>query len=96
MIKQLLPQQIVEKVSNLSFSNVSSYELMSFANGACTSFPTISDKNSQLKAQIIQIRDTQIRPLLEEDLLKEDRKIKFYNAKESLVLVMKEYLATNN
>jgi len=90
------PQQILEKVDKLTYSNTSSNELLSFATEACSTFSgqeTI-DTKSKFKDQIIQIRDKQIRPLFNEDLLAEEKKAMFSNAKESLTLLLKEYLKT--
>jgi len=99
MSNKIIHQQILEKVNRLAYSSTSNNELLSFATEACSSISDQEaidlDKKSKYKALIIQIRDKQIRPLFNEELLVEEAKVMFTDAKESLALFLKDYIRTN-
>jgi hypothetical protein len=96
MKNKKVTEQIFEKVNKLTYSDASSCELMSFSNSAC-SFILERDSigtQSKFKERFVQIRDKQIRPILESELLEEEKKILFTDAKENLTLLLQELLAT--
>lgn len=97
MKNKKVTEQIFEKVNKLTYSDASSCELMSFSNSACA---FILDRDSMgtqsgFKEKFVQIRDKQIRPILESELLEEEKKEMFTDAKENLTLLLQEYLATD-
>jgi hypothetical protein len=93
MNNKFKPQQILEKVGKLTYADISCYELLSFGNEAYSSIAG-NESNARLKARVQQIRDQQIRPLFSEELLVEERRVMFADAKENLTLFLKDYLAT--
>lgn len=95
MDNTLKHKQILDKVNKLAYADISCYELLSFGNEAYASISgnDANEINGSFKARIQQIRDQQIRPLFSEELLAEERKALFSNAKKNLALSLKDYLA---
>lgn len=85
-------RQILEKIDKLTYAEISCYELLSFGNEAYASIAA-NEVNGRFKARIGQIRDQQLRPLLNQELLAAERKDMFADAKQTLSLLLKEYLA---
>jgi hypothetical protein len=69
---------------------------MSFSNSAC-SFILERDSieiQSKFKERLVQIRDKQVRPLLEPELLADEKEILFTDAKKNLTQILQELLAS--
>jgi hypothetical protein len=90
------PRQILEKVNKLDFADISCYELLSFGTEACFAImgQETNEENTRLKARIMQIREYQLKPLLDEELLVEERAVMFSHAKENLSQFLSDYLAS--
>jgi len=96
MSNKIIHQQILEKVNKLGYSSTSNNELLSFATEACSSILSQDaiETKAKFKDQFKNIRDKEIRPLLDDELLMEEKKVMFTNAKEKFATLLKEYLTT--
>jgi hypothetical protein len=84
-------KEVYKKVNQLTYSDMGTYELMDFANEACAlacQADAFGNRNPYLE-ELRKIRDRQVRPLIEEELVREEREKRFGYAKVNLQLNLK-------
>lgn len=89
-----LASQILDQVNQLPFTDTHSFELMSLANKVYVLvYAHVSPNRKEGLAPIKQIMERQIHPLLEENLLLEERIKLFQKAKANLATLLQAYTA---